>query len=247
MSITPDNTRDTPQAGAVRRQRFWGPIQFGTALGLSVALFDRALRDDILPPPDAGTRSRPNRWSQAVVDDAVGRAEEIRAAVGSIPDLGAQRAAEILAERFGCEVTAETVEELARTGALPEVSQYKGYPLYCGRTLERFDDPAAMERAERDGRLYTLDAAADQLDVRVSDLRHLVTAGWLEPVKHVHSRWQRRNEVRLVALFRAADLAVLAEHPAIDWEAVRATPAGHRSPLIQVARFARAPRGTGRR
>ncbi|MEV6100659.1 hypothetical protein [Nocardia sp. NPDC051981] len=227
------------ESNSPRRHRYWGPIQFGERLGLSVALFDRAVADGIIPAPDAGTTSRPTRWSDAVVADAEFRIDQIREAVGPIPDLGAVRAAEVLSQRFGREVTGDTIEELARSGSLPEVGDYKGFPLYCGRTLERFDDAAALEAAAVRGRLYTLDEAAEYLRVRASDLRHLVTAAWLEPVKHGRSSWQRRSQAPNVALYRAADLDALAAHPDIDWDAVRVTAAGRPSPLARLTRAQR--------
>jgi hypothetical protein len=89
-----------------------------------------------------------------------------------------------------------------------------------------------MER----GRLYLADEAAAYLRARRCDVDHLVRAGWLKPVTHVRSSWQRRRATPRVALFRQADLEVLAEHPAIDWDEVRATPAGRPSPLARLSR-----------
>ncbi|MCX4094837.1 hypothetical protein [Nocardia sp. alder85J] len=211
--------------------KYFGPLQFAVALGLPVWAFDRARADGLIPVPDAGIPSRPVRWSETAVAEAIARAEEIRAAVGAVPDVGAVRAAEVLSQRLGCVVDAETVEELARMQVIPEVGEYKGYRLYCGRTLERFTDLATLGRAEARGQLLTAAGAADYLRVRVSDLSHVVGAKWLEPVKYGRSRWRVQ-----VALFRVADLDVLLTHPGIDWEAVRATPAGRPSPLAALTR-----------
>jgi hypothetical protein len=54
-------------------------------------------------------------------------------------------------------------------------------------------------------------------------------------VTWVRSSWQRRRSVPQVPLFRSADLDVLLVHPAIDWDAVRSTPAGRPSPLARLA------------
>jgi hypothetical protein len=70
--------------------------------------------------------------------------------------------------------------------------------------------------------------AAAWLRVRVSDIDHLITAGWLEPVAWTHTRWQRRRSAPAVPLFHDG-LAVL-HHPPIDWDAVRAVPTGRPSP-----------------
>ncbi|MBF6065435.1 hypothetical protein IU500_34445 [Nocardia terpenica] len=243
---------DTQHSGApepvkaARRHRVWGPVQFSQELGLSLGAFDRALRDGEIPAADAGTPARPGRWSADTVAAVLARGEQIRAKVGTFPDVGAWKAAEILSARLGREVAPETVEQLARVGAIPQVGEYKGFPLYCGRAVERFTDADALTRAESDGRLFTLTEAAAQLRVRASDLRHLVAAHWLEPVKHVHSGWQRRRENPKVALFRAADLDVIAAHPAIDWDAVRATAAGRPSPLARLTAGGRARVERGR-
>jgi hypothetical protein len=100
--------------------------------------------------------------------------------------------------------------------------------------LEAFTDRAALERAMRDGRLLTADRAAAYLKIRRADLDHLVRARWLEDVKRVRSGWQRRRDYPAVALYRAENLDVLAAHPAIDGEEIRATPSGRPSALARL-------------
>lgn len=208
----------------------YGPIQLGERLRLSPWQVDRALAAGLLDPPD---RAR-GRWSAAVVDAAEDRREEIVETVGSLPDVGANRAADILAERFGLDVPAGVLLELDRRGLVPRVGDYKGHPLYCGRALEAFTDRAALEAALRTGELHTADEAAEYLRIRRSDFDHLTRSGWLEAVTHVHSSWQRRREAPAVPLYRTGDLDVLLEHPAIDWCAVRAAPRGRPSPLARL-------------
>lgn len=62
---------------------------------------------------------RSGRWSAAVVDAALARRAEILAAVGSLPDMGASRASDLLAERFGIDVPPSVLLELDRQGLVP--------------------------------------------------------------------------------------------------------------------------------
>lgn len=207
--------------------RDYGPLQLPAHLGLPLWAFERARADGLIPAPDPAT----GRWPAAVADAALTRIGEIRAAVGEQPDVGATRAAQVLSARFGTDVHPEVLLELDRAGVIPCTGDYKGYPLYDGRALERFTDRAALDRAMAAGRLLTRGQAAAYLGIRPADVGHLITAQWLEPVHWVRSGWQRRRSAPRVRLFRAGDLDVLLVHPAIDWDAVRATPPGRPSPL----------------
>jgi hypothetical protein len=215
----------------------YGPVQFPGRLGLPLWAFERALRDGLIPPADPAT----GRWPASVVDAVVTELDHIRAAVGVQPDVGAGRAAGVLADRFSIDVYPDVLLELDRTGLIPCVGDYKGYPLYDGRALERFSDREALDQAMTAGQLLTRHEAAGYLQVRRSDVAHLVAAHWLEPVTWVRSGWQRRQSAPEVPLFRAGDLDILLTHPEIDWDKVRATPPGRPSPLARLA--ARRPGG----
>ena len=165
---------------------------------------------------------------------ALARAAQIREAAGSVPDLGAVRAAGVLSGRLGVAVTADGVEELARRGLLPVAGCYKGWPLYDGRVLEVFTDAAAAAEATRAGQLRTAAQAAVYLRIRLSDLNHLTRAGMLTPAKWGRGPLDRRDTVS-VPLYRTGDLDRLAARPGIDWAAVRATPPGRQSPLARLA------------
>lgn len=195
---------------------------------LRLALFqvDRAIDAGLIPPAGAA-----GGWSGPAAGALASRVEEIRTTVGSVPDLGAVRAAELLSERFDRDVPASTLPELAAAGVIPCVGYYKEHPLYCGQALERFTDLQVLERAIETGRLHTADEAAGVLRIRRADLDHLVRAGRLTPTTWVHSGWQRRRESPAVPLYRHGDLDQLAADRSIDWEAVRATAPGRRSPL----------------
>ncbi|WP_251021244.1 hypothetical protein [Streptomyces sp. ISL-98] len=103
-----------------------------------------------------------------------------------------------------------------------------GHPLYCGLTLENFTDRRKAERASTAGQLHMRDAAARVLRIRASDFDHLVRAGLLTHAATARSGWNKHD---VVLLYRQADLDRLARSRRIDWDAVRVTPEGHRSPL----------------
>ena len=113
----------------------------------------------VRPRPPGRADSRPDqargRWFAAAAAAALARAGQIRAAAGSVPDLGAVRAAGVLSGRLGVALTADGVEELARRGLLPATGYYKGFPVYDGRVLEAFTDAAAAAEATRAGQLRT--------------------------------------------------------------------------------------------
>jgi hypothetical protein len=101
----------------------------------------------VLSGSDAGAVVLVGRWPAIVAEDTLARLDQIRAAVGTQPDMGAGRAAEMLSARFGIPVPSDVLLELDRTGLVPCVGEYKGYPLYDGRALENFTDRAALPAA----------------------------------------------------------------------------------------------------
>ncbi|MCG6496621.1 hypothetical protein [Kitasatospora sp. A2-31] len=205
----------------------YGPRQLGDRLDLPEWQLLRALRLELIPAVDAG-----GRWPAAVVNDAVERLDAIRAAVGTLPDIGATRAEEHLAARFRLDVAPGTAAELSRRGHLPLRGHYKGYPLYCGLALEGPGlDRRKVQRASAAGHLHMRDRAAEILEVRAADFDHLVRAGLLAPTETVRSSYHRRT---LVPLYRRGDLDSLLRSSRIDWDAVRATPPGRPSPLAQL-------------
>lgn len=204
----------------------YGPIQFRDRIGLTEWQFERALRLDLIPPA-----SRDGRWSTAVFTDVSNRLDALREQVGTLPDVGAARAEEHLAERLGIAVNPGTASELARRGHLPVRGAYKRHTLYCGLTLERFADRRKVQRASRAGHLHTREEAARLLGVRAADFDHLLRAGLLTHAETTTSMWHKHVVVRL---YRQADLDRVLRSSRIDWDTVRATPAGHRSPLAKL-------------
>lgn len=202
----------------------YGPLQFPGRAGLTLWQFARAQRLRLIPGPDAAG----GRWSAAAFDDAIARIDAIRKTVGTMPDVGAVRAEEHLAERLSMTVHCGTAAELARRGHLPVTGDHKGHALYCGLALENLTDRRKVERASAAGQLHLRDAAAQVLGIRETDLDHLLRAGLLTPAATARSSWNKRD---VVLLYRQADLDRLTRSRRIAWSAVHATPKGHRSPL----------------
>ena len=216
----------SPEAPPERRLRDYGPMQAAQRLQLEPFQIERAVAAGLVPAPNPRT----GRWLAAVIDGVAGRTDAIVAAVGTVPHLGAVRAAEVLTQRLGVEVTADAVLELHRVGLLDRVGEFRGQPLYDGRQVEAFTDTDALARAGRDGQLLTRAEAADRLGVRRVDIEHLIRAGLLTVAAWGTSEWS--NEVPLL---RASDLDTLHDDPRIDWPAVRATKPGRPSPLRALA------------
>ncbi len=207
-----------------RRAR--GPVQLAEFLGLERFQVERAARSGDIPAPDRAG----GRWSAAVADVLFARAHEIAEAAGYVPDYGAVRMAEELTRLLDVEIWADGVEEMARRGLLPVAGYFKGHVVYDGRAAETFTDAQAAIDAQRAGELRTADESAAYLRIRRADLDHLTRAGLLAPSRYGRGPWDRKDETS-VPLYRAGDLDDLAARADIDWDAVRQTRRGQRSPL----------------
>ncbi|MFI5712945.1 hypothetical protein [Kribbella sp. NPDC051620] len=209
------------------RAKSFGPVQLARHLGWQDFQVSRAVRRGLIPAPDLGSR-----WSTGLADELVARADMLRAEVGSLPDMGATRAALVLAERLGCEVTADAVFELGRREVLPITDFYKGNPLFDGGEVERFADRVVLAEAIEAGRCVTADEAAVYLRIRRADFDHLVRAGRVTAARWVYGSYRRsRRAAPLVALYRVVDLDAIQAASDIDWVVVRATERGRVSPL----------------
>jgi len=213
-----------------------GPVQLAGYLGLPQWQFDRARNSGDIPAPDRSG----GRWSAAIAAEALARIDEIRAAAGSIPDVGAVRAAEILSGRLGLVVTPDGIAELGRRGLVPVAGCYKEYDLYDGRALEAFTDIAAATEATWSGYLRTAGESADYLRIRRTDLNHLIRAGLLRHASLGYGPYDRKNQPT-VPLYRAGDLDGLAARTDIGWDAVRQARKGQRSPLAALPTFEPCP------
>ena len=199
-------------------------IQLAGFAALTIWQVRRARETGILPEPDQVESGEPY-WLPDTARTIAAEAARIAEQAGTIPDIGVYRAAGELTRRLGFTVSADAVIELARQGLLPTAGEYKGHTLYDGRAIEAFEDTAAAASAAVDGHMLTDAEAADFLQLRDSDFRHLVRSGLARPV-----HW--RDRLRPSVPWRSCDLAAIeTDHPEIDWAAVRATPKGKRSAL----------------
>jgi hypothetical protein len=214
-----------------------GPGAFADLLGLADWQLTRGRREGLIPPMD-----RSGKWSADLVDSIKTRGFELRQRIGDVPDMGAFAAAKHLTERLGVAVQSDAVHELGRLGHLDVVEYVKDeHPVYDGRAIAAFNDLEVLATAAADGELFTGDRAANYLQIRRPDLDHLVRAGILAPTVWALNSYGRKRDGKTVALYRAADLRAVLARTDIDWEAVRATPPGKRSPL---AKLPDAPKGT---
>lgn len=207
-------------------RRAYGPLQLAEYLGLFPFQVERARATGLIPAQD---RSR--GWSAAIAGELLKRAQEIRAAAGSVPDYGAIRMAEELASRLGVVIWADGVEELARRGLLPVAGYYKGNAVYDGRATEAFTDAEAAGEAQRAGEARTADESAAYLKIRRCDFDHLTRAGLLEPVRWGRGPFDRKRETS-VPLYRTGDLDTLAARTDLDWAAARQAGKGQWSPFV---------------
>jgi hypothetical protein len=207
----------------------YGPVQLRNHLDLSAGQFACARDEGHIPAPD-----RSGKWSPALVEQIRSSLADILAAVGPNPYVGATTGAALLSARLNLDVNRSAIPELHRMDLLPTVPDYDGYTMYDGRVLDRLDDVAAVQTAMTNGRLLMTDAAAKHLGVRGSDVRALLKQGWLKAADWGHSSWEPKRAGDNVALYRVGRLNELLADERIDWEAVRATAPGKRSPFLKL-------------
>jgi hypothetical protein len=189
-------------------------------LGLDMWMAERAFRDHMLPEPDLAS----GRWSARLVRDLVPKAKTIREWAGSTPDVGAWRASDFLADKFGIPVTAGGVEELAARGVIAVAGEYKGCTLYSGDDLTRLSDRQAVADAEARKDRNAADSAR-YMRIRPADFKLLAKCGFIKPARLIDGRWVR------FPVYSCAALDAFMAGSGIDWAAVRATPRGKRTPV----------------
>ncbi|MFF9786350.1 hypothetical protein [Streptomyces nigrescens] len=128
------------------------------------------------------------------------------------------------AERIGW--TQGELEKVARQGRI-ETGRGGRYPLAGLDALAA--DEELCERVAGD-RLVRADEAAGLLEIRASDWKLVVTAGWIAPATVGEARVGRRRWIE-VPYYRVRDVEALRELPGIDWEEVRASRPGAPSVL----------------
>ncbi len=219
----------------LRQQTAHTPDQLAEALGWSGRQLDDARQLGLIPAPDV---VRPKhlgpRWSPTTVRDLRTRRDALTMDL-ALGALGATRLAEKMATRLGVDVDPDVVAELAWMGLIPRAGMFKGHSLYAVWAALRVTDPAVLAQAAVSGHLHTADRAVLVLDVRGSDLAHLVRQGWLRPARWADNPWlSKRAGAGTVPLYRHGDLVALLAYPGFDWDRVRATPPGRRSPLSRL-------------
>lgn len=134
----------------------YGFVQLAAELGLARWQLRVARERGLVPPPDL----EGGRWSAAVVAEAAGRAERIRATLGEDPPVGAVKAAERLAVRIGLDVEPADVEVLVLSGELAMADRYQGRPLYDPHDIDVLDAGRVAEvvAARKGPRFETVDA-----------------------------------------------------------------------------------------
>lgn len=197
MTETTNKTARTPSA--------LGPRQLAAYLEMPEWQLDRAVRLALVPPPD---RAR-GRWSRTTAADITARRDEVAAAAGAVPDLGAVRAAEHLTEQLGMEVSPDAVSKLARQGLLRVVGEHKSHDIFDGQDLEALGD-------------------------RETDVRHLHRAGrppHPRAVGPLHPPATPRGTLCGPLPRRGAGRATRSATTSTGTDTVRATQPGRPSPL----------------
>ncbi|RLU82603.1 hypothetical protein CTZ27_29980 [Streptomyces griseocarneus] len=173
-------------------------------------------------------------------------AEAIRASMPREPIYGST-AADRIAEQLGTpnqpdarlSVTTFLVRRLIDLELLTDLSGNSDYELLnpdqVDEVCRRSDLPDLVHAHAGLGS----DQAAERLGVRRRDFDRIhKDLKWVEPVEWREVRLFAGRAGRVdVPLFRAADIdAVPAQHPEVDWPAVRATAKGRPSPLTALAK-----------
>ncbi|MFJ6940926.1 hypothetical protein [Streptomyces sp. NPDC101132] len=189
-------------------------------------------------------------WSRAAVEAM--DAGAIRAGLPCV--LSGRGAADRLAAALGtpnpapgqgpAQVTVFAVREMVTAGLLTDLSgdpaQPALHPDQVAALAARPDLAALLAEAVPLGP----DQAAARLGVRRSTWDHVVRLGWVRHAQEVKVRFgAARGGTVSIPLYRAGDIDRLpADHPEVDWPALRAAPKGRRSPLAALP----TPAGAGR-
>ncbi|MFI5987331.1 hypothetical protein ACIBEA_41480 [Streptomyces sp. NPDC051555] len=196
-----------------------------------------AVHAGVVPAPDAG----PATWSRAAVESM--SADAIRTAMGEEP-LSGRQAADRLAEALGtpnppggpATVSVAAVIELAKEGLLVSLSADPVQPLLHTGQVDALAAAPGLAALLAEVAPLGPDQAAARLAVRRSDWDHVVRLGWISPDQEVRARFgAAAGGTVWIPLYRAARIdRVPADHPEVDWPALRALGKGQRSPLAKL-------------
>ncbi|MEU7068468.1 hypothetical protein [Streptomyces sp. NPDC046161] len=171
-------------------------------------------------------------------------ADAIRA---GLPDvLSGHGAADRLAAALGtpnlapgqgpAQVTVFAVREMVKAGFLTDLSGDPAQPALHAEQVAALAARPGLARLLAEAVPLGPDQAAVRLGVRRSTWDHVVRLGWVRQAQEVRVRFGavRGGTVR-IPLYRVDDIDRLpADHPEVDWPALRAVPRGRRSPLASL-------------
>jgi hypothetical protein len=219
---------------AIMRRLQYDAGQAAKRLKVSAAQFRWARHTGLIPDPDLPGR----QWSRTAVETV--DAAAVRAAMPT-PPISGSAAANRIATALGtpntpgqkANVTAFVVRRLVDRGLLADLSAVPDGTLHHPGQVDqvcRHEDLAPLVAADTP---LGPDQAAARLGVRRSDFDHLVRLGWIRSPQTIEVRFgTSRAGAVAVPLYTTADVdTVVTAHPEIDWEQLRTTGKGRRSPL----------------
>lgn len=134
-------------------------------------------------------------------------------------------------------VSVASVREMAAAGYLTDLSEDPNRPLPHPDQVMDLARRPDLDRLIAEATTLGPDQCAARLRVRRTDSDHLVRLGWISCAQEVRVNFDaaRGCTVRIRLYRRAEADRIPAEHPEVDWPAVRALPKGRRSPLAKLA------------
>jgi hypothetical protein len=212
------------------------PAALAERLGLHEWQVRRAA-DELLIP----ARDRSRGWSADLADRIAAEHADVgrlRAAIGSMPDMGTWDLAYQLAARYqGVDVSPDTVRELWRRGHLVVRFWDRKYPVFAGRSIEAMLATLTVEdvtAAAAAGVTVSSDQAAERLGIRRTDFDHAVRAGLIRPSRTVLTGYRSKRNDPGMWLFTVGSVDALAARADVDWPAVRGVRPGGRSPWAKL-------------
>jgi len=134
----------------------------------------------------------------------------------------ATRAAQVMTDRLGTEVTADGVAELWRRGLIPIVGEYRDAPLFDRVAVGRFADAGLAAEATRAGRTLGPDEAAAYLEISRVAFDALAGTGRIRPCRRL---WEFQTDCGPGgSLYITCDLDRVARDLDVNWQALRSAP-----------------------
>lgn len=208
--------------------------QLAQRLKLPITVVRSARHAGAIPPPGAD-----GCWLRETVNELKARAGEIEEAAGG-PMLSGQQAGRILEDRLGLEPDTVKVFHILRLvdrGLLHQLAaSAEAGTVVAQQFVERAAAHPDIRRFLAEDTPLGPEQAAGRLGLRRADWDHVVRAGWAVPAQWIEVRFGTSKAGAVaVPLYRTVDVdAVPVEHPEVDWDSVRSTPRGRRSPLAKL-------------